>query len=61
MKKVYWQENGYHMLNVTYYPGMVELQVIDNFKDNDIIFNVSVAQWRAMNKAVESAHGGIDP
>ena len=58
MTKVFERESGMDMLTLSYYPGMVELALEDEWRDVGISFNVSLADWRAMNKAVEAAHNG---
>ena len=58
MKVVFERESGMDMLTLTYYPGMVELTLVDGWHDIDNSFNVSLADWRAMNVAVERTHNG---
>lgn len=56
--KVYFQESGYNSLNVTYYPGMAELLVLDGWNDVEASFNISIKDWRALNVAIEACHNG---
>lgn len=56
--KVFEKHDGYMTLNATYYPGMVELLIIDNWLEVSCSLNMSMTQWRAMNAAVDSAHNG---
>ena len=57
---VFERESGMDKLVVSYYPGMVELVVMDVWHDVSTTFNVSMADWRAMNVAIENKHGGIN-
>lgn len=55
---VFERKSGKDLLIVAYYPGMVEINILDGWHDFDNSFNVSLADWRAMNVAVEAAHNG---
>jgi hypothetical protein len=55
---VFERESGMDKFVVSYYPGMVELVVMDVWHDVSTTFNVSMKDWRAMNTSIEAAHNG---
>lgn len=56
--KVFERDSGDDRLVVSYYPGMVSIDMLDDWHDLLKTFNVSMADWRAMNVAVEACHNG---
>ncbi len=57
--KAYEKNSGsYDKIEVSYYPGMVEILMTDNWNDLETHFNMSMSDWRALNVAVEAAHNG---
>jgi hypothetical protein len=58
MKVVFERKSGFDTLTLTYYPGMVSIDMLDDWHELVGQFNVSMADWRTMNVAVETAHNG---
>lgn len=56
--KVFERGSGMNILEISYYPGMVEIIINNGWHDSSNTFNISLTEWRAMNKAVEAQHNG---
>ena len=56
--EVFVRRDGQAELKLSYYPGMVEILIIDHWNDTESYVNVNMADWRAMNVAIEKAHNG---
>jgi len=56
--EAYRKKSGNDDLAVDYYPGMVSLLLTDGWNDSTYSFNMHIADWRAMNVAIEKCHNG---
>ena len=56
--KVFQRESGMDTLQLFYYPGMTSIVIKNGWNDSEEEFNISMSDWRAMNKALEAAHNG---
>ena len=47
-------------IQLFYYPGVVSVVIFDEWNPRGREFSINLTDWRAMNNAVERAHGGIE-